>query len=99
MNERRLELARRRGMLQAHIAEQRREIGRHMAPIESLLARGDQARAGIDWLKQHPKAVGVAVTALFVLRPRRTWRLARRGIVLWQGWKTLQNSLSGHLGL
>lgn len=99
MNERRLELARRRGMLQARIADQRREMARHMAPIETLLARGDQARAGVDWLKQHPKVVGGAVAALFVLRPRRTWRLARRGIVLWQGWKTLRTSLSGHLGL
>lgn len=95
MTDRRFELARRRGLLQARIAEQRRELGRHMAPVETLLGHGDQVRSGIDWLKQHPAAVGAAVAALFIVRPRRTWRLARRGFVLWQGWKTLRNNLSG----
>lgn len=95
MTDRRFELARQRGMLQARIADQRQELARHAAPIEAALARGDQLRAGADWLKAHPGVVGAAVAALVAVRPRRAWRLARRGVVLWQGWKTLRTSLLG----
>lgn len=95
MNQRWLDLATRRGLLQAQIAAQREALAQHSEPLAAALGVGDKGLAGIDWLKRHPLAVGVAAGLLAVLRPRRTWRWAQRGFVVWRGWKSLQNTLSG----
>lgn len=92
MNERLLELAHRHGALQARIAEQRRQLAQHVVPIEAALARGDALRHALAWLKAHPGAVGSAVAVAVVLRPRRMWRWARRGFVLWRGWQAVRQS-------
>ena len=93
MNPKFLELATRHGVLKARIDEQRRTLVRHSVPLEAALARGDAVLKGVDWLKHHPAAVGVAVFVAVVARPRRAWRWARRGIFLWRGWQAIRNSL------
>ncbi|MFN4326889.1 MAG: YqjK-like family protein [Azonexus sp.] len=95
MNPKLLELATRHGRLQARIAEQRRELARHAAPLESALAKGDAVLEGVDWLKHHPLAVGAAVAALAVARPQRAWRWARRGFFVWRGWQAVRKRLAG----
>ncbi|WP_374342043.1 YqjK-like family protein [Azonexus sp.] len=95
MNPRLLELATRHGRLQARIAEQRRALAGHSAPIEGALAKGDAVLKGVDWLKHHPAAVGAAVAVAVIARPPRAWRWAKRGFLLWRGWQGLKNSLSG----
>lgn len=95
MNHKLLELAARHGALRARIDEQRRTLVQHSAPIEAALARGDAVLKGVDWLKHHPLAVGAAVAAAFIARPRRALRWAQRGFVLWRGWTALRKSLSG----
>lgn len=95
MNPKLLELATRHGRLQARIAEQRRELARHAGPLESALAKGDAILDGVDWLKHHPVAVGVAVAAVAVARPKRAWRWARRGFFVWRGWQAVRNRLAG----
>lgn len=94
MNDRRLELAARRGALGARIAQQREAMAYHSASLERLLAKGDATLRGIDWLKQHPLAVGAGVALAVILRPNRAWRLARRGFFVWRGWKAVQTALS-----
>ena len=94
MNGRLLELATRHGVLKARIDAQRLELARHAAPLEKALAVGDKALEGVDWLKHHPVAVGAAVAALVIARPKRAWRWARRGIFVWRGWQTLKNTLA-----
>lgn len=93
MNERALELARRHGQLQAKIADQRRALALHAEPVASLLDKGDRLLRGVDWLKQHPLAVGAAAAAVALLKPRGAWRWARRSFVLWRGWQALRASL------
>lgn len=95
MNPKLLELATRHGALKARIDEQRRALARHAVPLEVALARGDTVLKGVDWLKHHPAAVGAAVFVAVVARPRRAWRWARRGVLLWRGWQALRSSLVG----
>lgn len=95
MNRKLLELATRHGALKARIDEQRRVLARHSVPLEAALARGDAVLKGVDWLKHHPAAVGIAILAAVVARPRRALRWARRGFFLWRGWRAIRTSLIG----
>jgi hypothetical protein len=95
MNPKLLELATRHGALKSRIDEQRRVLARHSVPLEAALARGDAVLKGVDWLKHHPAAVVVAVSAAIIVRPRRTLRWARRGYFLWRGWQAIRASLIG----
>lgn len=90
---RRLELATRRGELTAQIAAQRDALAAHSWPLEKALRVGDRALDGVDWLKAHPAAVAAGVAALVASRPRRLWSLARKGFVLWRGWRNLRGKL------
>lgn len=94
MNSKLLELATKHGALKVRIDEQRRILARHAVPLEAALARGDTVLQGVDWLKHHPLAIGAAVAAVVVARPRRAWRWAKRGFFVWRGWQALRNSLS-----
>ncbi len=93
MNEKLLELAARRGALGVRIAGQREALARHARGLSPLFAGGDAALRGIDWLKLHPGAVFAAVAAAVVLRPRRVWRWAARGVFVWRGWQKLRSLL------
>lgn len=95
MNEKALALAMRHGALKARIDEQRRRLGRHVAPLESALARGDAVLRGVDWLKHHPAAIAAAVAAVVIARPKAAWRWARRGFFIWRGWQAIRNKLLG----
>lgn len=95
MNPKLLELATRHGALKARIAEQRRQLARHAAPLEAALAKGDALLDGVDWLKHHPVAVGAAVAAVAVVRPKRAWRWGRRGFFLWRSWQAVKSRLEG----
>ncbi len=94
MNERRLELAARRGALGVRIANQRLELASHAQGMAPLFASGDAALRGVDWLKQHPGAVFAAVAAAVAMRPRRAWRWGARGVFLWRGWNKLRSLLN-----
>ena len=95
MNQRLLELATRRGALLARCAAQREALAQHVEPLEAVLLAGDKGLAGIDWLKQHPLAVGAAAAGLALLKPQRAWRWAQRGFFVWRGWKTVEKTLAG----
>ena len=94
MNRKALLLATRHGALKVRIDEQRRLLSKEVEPIKNALARGDQVLKGVDWLKHHPAAVGLAVTAVVVARPRRAWRWAQRSFFLWRGWQAIKKSLA-----
>lgn len=98
MTSRLIDLAVRRGELKARIEMQRGALALHAQPLVAALAKGDQVLAGVDWLKRHPGAVGAAVAALVVLKPRRAWRWARRGLVIWQSWRSLRHRFHPGVG-
>lgn len=95
MNPKLLELATRHGALKVRIDEQRRQLALHVLPLEAALAKGDTVLKGVDWLKHHPAAVGLAVAAVVVARPKRAWRWAQRGFFMWRGWQAIKNSVLG----
>lgn len=88
------ELHHQRGQLVERIAHQRATLARQMGPVQSALNTADRAtaaaRSGVQYAKEHPAAVAVAVAALALLRPRRAWRLLSRGIVVWRSWRALR---------
>lgn len=94
MNDRLLQLATRQGALKARIEAQRHTLAEQAVPLKSALARGDAVLQGVDWLKHHPVAIGAAVVAVVVARPRRAWRWAKRGFLVWRGWQGIRNLLS-----
>lgn len=91
MNAKALELAARRGALGERIAAQRTALTQHAAGVKLICARGDTVLHGVDWLKHHPAAVGAAVCAVVLARPRRAWRWAKRGFFLWRSWRSARN--------
>lgn len=95
MNSDLIALAEKRGELKARIAMQRDALAQNVWPVENLLGLGDRAVDGVHWMKRHPGAVGVAVLALVVTRPRRAWRWARRGFVAWRSFHKLRDRLRG----
>lgn len=95
MNPKLLELATRHGALKARIDEQRRQLARHVEPLQGALAKGDTVLKGVDWLKHHPAAVGLAVAAAVIARPKRAWRWGRRSFLLWRGWQALKSAVVG----
>ncbi|MCG2575947.1 YqjK-like family protein [Dechloromonas sp. XY25] len=98
MNPKLLELATRHGALKVRIDQQRRQLAQHALPLEAALAKGDTVLKGVDWLKHHPAAVGAAVVAIVIAKPKRAWRWARRGVFLWRGWQAAKSTILGERG-
>lgn len=93
MTPRQLELALRRQRLQWHTTSQRQELARHLHPFLPAFSAADRVGQGIAFLKQRPQWLAAAVVAFAVLRPRRAFRWARRGLVAWQVWRKLRSHL------
>jgi hypothetical protein len=94
MSERLLDLATRRGMLQARIANQRQALSDNIWPLREGLRASDSVLSGVDWLKQHPAAVVAAVAAAVIARPKRIFRWGQRGFFLWRGWRAIKKTLN-----
>ena len=88
------ELHHQRGQLLERIAHQRVTLARQMGPLQSVLTTADRAtaatRSGVQYAKEHPAAVAMAVAAIVLLRPKRAWRLLSRGVVVWRSWRALR---------
>jgi hypothetical protein len=80
---RNLELARRQQQLLVRSAELRVTLGQQARVLESPLALADQARAGLQWLRNHPLWSLLSLALIAVTRPRRALRWTSR---LWWGW-------------
>lgn len=93
MSSKLLKLAMRHGALKVRIEQQRQTLAQQAAPLESALARGDSVLQGVDWLKHHPAAIGVALAAVVATGPKRAWRWARRGFFVWRGWQAIRRSI------
>ena len=94
MNEKLLELAARRGALAVRIGNQRDKLAREAAALNGVFSTGDAVLRGVNWLKEHPLAVGAAVAGAVVVRPRRALRWAKRGYFVWRGWRAMRNTLA-----
>ena len=95
MNERRLELAMRRGWLQSEIDLQRRRIAAQAQPLAHTLDKVDSLADRILRLREHPALIAAAVAALVIIKPRRLWRWGKRGLALWALGRGLRTRLAG----
>jgi uncharacterized protein YjiS (DUF1127 family) len=98
MTQQLIDLGIRRGRLIERIASQRALLGQQLQPVRNVLAATDRGvagvRAGIEFLRQHPGLIVVAVALLAILKPRRTWRWAQRGFIAWRTWRAARNQLA-----
>lgn len=93
MNRRLIELATRRGELKARMARERELIAENSMPVAALLDKADRVVEGVHWVKRHPREVAIGAFLLAVIRPRRAFRLARRGFFLWQTARALRGKV------
>ena len=97
MTQRLNELHLERGRLLERITTQRYVLINEVQPVKAVLGRADQAvdvvRTGVDTLKRYPALAGVAAAVLCVFKPRRVFRLARRGFFVWRTWRSVRERL------
>ena len=97
MNRRLNELHLRRGRLLERIATQRAVVVHDMQPVRLALDTTDRwlacVRSGVDYIKQRPAIITLAVVVLFVFKARRIWRLAKRGFVAWRTWRFVREKM------
>lgn len=98
MNQRLIDIGIRRGRLIERIASQRALLGEQLQPVRSVLNATDRGiagvRSGIAYLRQHPGIVIATVALLVILKPRRAWRWAQRGFVVWRTWRMVRDQLA-----
>ena len=58
--------------------------------VAPVLTTVDRVCGGVQWIKQHPVWLGVAVAALVVWRPSRLWRWGSKAWTVWRFWQRLQ---------
>lgn len=94
MNKRLAELHLERGQLMERIASQRMALARQLQPLQQAVAAGDRAvswlQGLVGYVKQRPIPVLAVAAALLLLKPKSTWRWARRGLVVWRAWRVVR---------
>jgi len=98
MNQRLNNLHLERGRLLERIASQRAALARDAQPVRATLATMDRllarVQAGVLYLKTHPGVGLLALTALLIVKPRRTWRWSLRAFSAWQTWRVLRDRVT-----
>lgn len=87
MRERHIELMQRQQRLLVRSTELRLRLASQAQVLQAPLAAIDQARAGVQWLRNHPQWPLGALALLALVRPQRAMRWASR--LLW-GWGLYQ---------
>lgn len=94
MNKQLLALHQERGRLLERIAYQRAQLAVQLEPLQKASDTGNRivavAQAGVTYLRSHPVGVLAALSALVWLRPSGSWRLLRRGLMVWQSWRRVR---------
>ncbi|MCX7156403.1 MAG: YqjK-like family protein [Rhodocyclales bacterium] len=93
MNSTTLELALKKQRLQIASDTLRAEFGLCAAGLAPAFSGADCAVEGVLWLRRNPQFLIAAGVALVVIRPKRSWRWARRAFVGWQVWRKLNDFL------
>ena len=91
-------LAEQRGRLLERIAQQRAELQVQWLPVQRAASKADRAVATVRDAQRYVQAhrstftllISVTCAALFLVKPGRSFRLLKRGFLLWRGWRALQ---------
>lgn len=98
MNRRLDELLIERGRLLERITTQRYVLRHEVKPVHAALGALDRGIAKVNsvgrYLKSHPGLALAAVAALFLMKSRGMLQWAKRGFVVWQGWRALRDRLA-----
>ena len=96
-NKRLSELQLQRGRLLERIVSQRATLAREARPLVAVMTTTDRylgrVQRGMNYLKAHPSIATIGVAALLFVRGGRLWQWARRGVVVWRVWHTLEGRL------
>ena len=84
-----IDIMRKRERLLARCDTQRAELAALARPWEGPFRIADRAVAGINYLRDHPVVLGVAVALLVVIQRRSLWAWVRRGFALWRAYRAL----------
>ena len=94
MDKRLVQLHRERGELLKRIVVQRASLAGQLVPLQNASSIADRAvgllRTGMQFLRDHPVAVALAVSAFGLRKPGRSWRWLQRGLFAWRSWRTLK---------
>lgn len=93
-------LAEQRGRLLERIAQQRAVLQVQWAPLQRTADQGDRviaaARGAQRYVQAHRAtftlALAVTCAAFVLVKPGRSFRLLKRGFVVWRGWRALQSA-------
>ena len=91
-------LAEQRGRLLERIAQQRGVLQLHWEPVQRAASKGDRALAAARDAQRYAQAhraaitlvLAVACSVIVVAKPRRSFRLFKRGLLLWRSWRAVQ---------
>lgn len=83
MNPKLVEHALHKQRLQLRAAQQRDDMMRHLHGIEAVLDVIDRARDQTRWAREHVPLLSGALLLVALIRPRATFRFARRGWLAW----------------
>ena len=90
----RAELGQERARLTERIQAQRANLARDLAPLQRITQVGNTLSGLVDqavvYVQQHPLAMSALVGGLLLLKPKGVWRWAKRGFIVWRGWRTVQ---------
>lgn len=92
------QLAEQRGRLLERIAQQRGVLQMQWEPVQHAASRGERALAAARDAQRYVQAnraaltliLAVACSVLVVVKPGRSFRLFKRGFLLWRGWRAMQ---------
>ncbi|MBC7610781.1 MAG: hypothetical protein H7228_14620 [Polaromonas sp.] len=83
-----------RGLLLERISGQRATLVLQLAPWQKASDAGQRTvalfRGGVQYVKDHPLAILLAVSALVVFRPSSALRWAQRGLFVWRSWRSVR---------
>ncbi len=88
------ELAQERARLTERIQAQRANLARELAPLQRVSQAGNTLSAllgeAIAYVRARPVATAVMLGGLVLVKPRGAWRWAKRGFLVWRGWRAVQ---------
>ena len=94
MNRRLAATEARRARLLERAARERADLLQALHAWAQPLAFVDRCAAAVRFVMARPPLVAGAALLLALLRPRRAFRWARRGVALWQGYRWLTRKIA-----
>ena len=87
----------RKARLTERIAGQRAQLAGQLDALQPLFTFADRCTFAAQTLRRHPEWAAAAIGIVIALRPRRSLRWLRRGVIAWRAWKWAQGTLAAYI--